>query len=209
MASLLQVLIKRQKQTNTMIKTRVITPATLLPVTRDEAKAHLRVEHNDEDTLIDGLVAAATDYVENHCRRYFVDTQVIMYLDRFESVITLPHGETTSVVSVKYYDVDDVLQTLSTSVYDVDSKNIPAIIVNHDGQTYPEVRKKVNAVEITYNTGAALVSDVPQAIKQAMLLLIGHWYEHRESVEISGRMPFVVPHAVSALLEPYRVMRFF
>lgn len=33
-------------------------------LTLDEAKAHLRVDGNDEDTYIDGLVAVASEYVQ-------------------------------------------------------------------------------------------------------------------------------------------------
>lgn len=43
-----------------------------------------------------------------------------------------------------------------------------------------------------------------RSIEQAMLLLIGHWYAHRESVADVSMSE--VPHGVHALLQPYRVM---
>lgn len=41
-------------------------------------------------------------------------------------------------------------------------------------------------------------------VKAAMLLLIGHWYENRESVAI-GDTAVAIPFAVEALLQPYRI----
>lgn len=64
------------------------------------------------------------------------------------------------------------------------------------------------AIDITgTGTGTHFVGEVPQAIKQAMLLLIGHWYENREAVNI-GSAANEFPLAVDALLAPYRNMRF-
>ncbi|MCG5277795.1 head-tail connector protein [Providencia rettgeri] len=41
-------------------------------------------------------------------------------------------------------------------------------------------------------------------VKNAMLLLIGQWYENRENA-ISGQSFSTQPFAVSALLQPYRI----
>ena len=46
--------------------------------------------------------------------------------------------------------------------------------------------------------------DVPEAIKAAMKLMIGHWYLNRESVQV-GNIVTAFPLAVEALLGPYLV----
>src|SRR5574337_835663 len=43
---------------------RAVTQATVEPVTLDEAKAHLRVDDGDSDTLIGALINAAREIVE-------------------------------------------------------------------------------------------------------------------------------------------------
>jgi len=48
--------------------------------------------------------------------------------------------------------------------------------------------------------GQAIVDD----IKLAMLLLVGHWYENREPVNI-GNISTTLPYGFEALLEPYRI----
>jgi hypothetical protein len=45
-----------------------------------------------------------------------------------------------------------------------------------------------------------------EAIRQAILLLVAHWYEHREPVEIGATLA-AVPQMVSELLHPYRMVR--
>jgi uncharacterized phiE125 gp8 family phage protein len=47
---------------------------------------------------------------------------------------------------------------------------------------------------------------VPAPIRQAVLLLVAHWHEHREPVQI-GAPGALVPAMVSDLLQPYRLKR--
>lgn len=42
-------------------------------VTIDEVKQHLRIDHDDEDTLIEGLIAQAEAVAEDYCRVSFGD----------------------------------------------------------------------------------------------------------------------------------------
>jgi uncharacterized phiE125 gp8 family phage protein len=46
---------------------------------------------------------------------------------------------------------------------------------------------------------------VPEPIKQAILLLVGAWFENREAV-LTGTIVATLPFAVDALLAPYRVV---
>ena len=42
-------------------------------VTVDDAKAHLRIDHDEEDAYIDGLIAKAQAVAEDYCRVSFSD----------------------------------------------------------------------------------------------------------------------------------------
>lgn len=59
------------------------TQPAVEPVSIDEAKLHLRVTHDDEDTLIATLISAARLHAENYCRRAFVTQKWDLYLDAF------------------------------------------------------------------------------------------------------------------------------
>ncbi len=64
------------------------------------------------------------------------------------------------------------------------------------------------AVAITFKAGyetkpgPPATSTVPDPLKVAILLLVGHWYQHREAVSAAGMAP--LPFAVEALVAPYR-----
>ncbi|WP_443090320.1 head-tail connector protein [Basfia succiniciproducens] len=44
------------------------------------------------------------------------------------------------------------------------------------------------------------------AIKQAMLMTIAHWYEHRESVVVGSITSTEIEEGVWRLIQPYRLM---
>ncbi|NIP96559.1 MAG: phage gp6-like head-tail connector protein, partial [Akkermansiaceae bacterium] len=46
---------------------------------------------------------------------------------------------------------------------------------------------------------------VPETTRQAIRLLVGHWYENREAISTSGAVPKEVPLGVQALLWLERV----
>lgn len=179
----------------------VVTPATTYPVTRAEVKTHCRVDGTAEDGLIDGLIAAASDYIAAYTGRALASTTLRLDLDDFADEIFLPVGPVQSVTSVAYYDTAGASQTLAGTVYQTDFVSDPARILLADGQSWPTVDARANAVSITFVAG---YSSVPAAIKQACLLLIGDWYRGRENTLIGTNQPMEMPHAVTALLANYR-----
>jgi uncharacterized phiE125 gp8 family phage protein len=71
-------------------------------------------------------------------------------------------------------------------------------------KVWPSARSVRDAVQIRFIAGYGdAASDVPQAIKQAILLLVGHWFENREAVLVHSFKPTVIPIAVDSLLSPY------
>lgn len=56
--------------------------------------------------------------------------------------------------------------------------------------------------------GSGALPPVPEALRQAILLLVATWFEHRESINATGR-PAVVPHGLEAILDAHRDWSFF
>jgi uncharacterized phiE125 gp8 family phage protein len=108
-----------------------------------------------------------------------------------------------SVTHVKYYDADNVLQTLSSSVYTLPAFHEPALLMRVQSESWPGVYLREDAVQIEYVTGATSAAAIPQPLTQAVLLLVGHWYEQREAV-LMGTISKETELAVSALCAPYR-----
>ena len=176
----------------------LITAPAAYPVTTAEAKAHLRVDGSDEDTLIDGLIAAAADYVEQYTGRAIGTQTWELALDAFSDTILLPKGPVQSVTSVKYSDTAGVEQTVSADDYTLDASE-PAWIVRNSDASWPATLTGINVVRVRYVTG-----NVPAAIKHAVLLLIGDWYSAREDMGARS----TIPNGVQALLTNFRQFSF-
>lgn len=176
------------------------------PISLIEAKAHLRVDHSTDDTLITASIVAARAAAENFCQRALITQQWKKTLDFFPCGITLPMPPVQSVVSLKYYDTNGVQQTLDSLTYTLDVMNEPGRLVPAYGLTWPATRDIPNTVEVIYKAGYGDAAvNVPGPIKAWILLKIAELYEYREaSAERAA-----VPHEfVDHLLWPYRVVRF-
>jgi uncharacterized phiE125 gp8 family phage protein len=173
------------------------------PITTAEAKKHLNVTTSDDDTYIDTLVTAARMHTENILRRALITQTWNLYLDAFKSPTELPKPPLVSVTSIKYIDTDGAEQTTATGVYTVDTDADPGQVYLSYDQTWPDARTIDKAIDIEYVAGYGAAADVPTAIKHAILLLVGHLYEHRETV--ADFQIHDVPMGYDALLWPYRV----
>lgn len=190
----------------------LVTAPTAEPVSVAEAKLHVRQDDADDDELIRSLIVAAREYTENFTRRALMTQTWDLKLDTFPycDEIWLPKAPAVSVTSITYVDNDGVTQTWSTSAYTTDFPTGPHArqgrIVRAYQQTYPQTRMVVNAVAVRFVCGYGAAAAVPAGIKQAMKLLIGHWYENREAVLTEARMtfPLPTPMAVDSLLWPFK-----
>lgn len=188
--------------------TQTVAPAAE-PVSRTEAKLHLRVDITTDDTLIDALIQAAREYVENYTGRAYVRRTLRADIAGFYNAMRLPYAPVISVSSVKYYDTasPSVLTTLAASNYEL-SRNVVSLAY---GGTWPSVFPRLDAVQITYVAGYAPTSSpeveaesVPAAVKSAMYLTIGDLYENREGLVLYPGALQVNP-TVMRLLDQYRV----
>lgn len=192
---------------------RLISGPSETPVTLAEAKAHLRVEHTTDDTLITSLIAAVTAHLDGEAGwlgRALVTQTWELVLDDFPAEgageIRLPLAPLQSVTSIKYDDAALTEQTVSPDDYRVDavSKVRPGWVVP-GSSGWPSVGDTINAVRVRFVCGYGAASAVPAAIKAAMLLIIGGLYENREAI---GTVKVELNPAAQALLAPYRVWAF-
>ena len=190
------------------MRTRLVTPPALEPVTLAEAKAHLRLEGAEDDAYVTALIQAARQHVEEVCWRGLVTQTWETVLEGFPfcAELDLPGGNLGSIASVTYVDATGAEQTLATSVYEADTLSVPGRLLLAYGESWPATRCQWNAVKARYTVGWA-VADVPAPIKQAILLLVAHFYEQRNP-EITGTIVSKVEFAVDALLAPYRLREF-
>tara|TARA_R100000781_G_scaffold81963_1_gene50526 strand:+ start:488 stop:1069 length:582 start_codon:yes stop_codon:yes gene_type:complete len=170
-----------------------------------DAKDFLKVDTTADDTLIDNLIKAATQSCEIYTNRYFLDTLVTQYADKWVDIENLYKSPVSAITHIKYYDSDDSLQTLAGTVYLLDEVSQPARIGLKPNQSYPNIANRINAIEVKYTVGyGTAASSVPEAIRQAVLITIGNWYENRQTV-ITGRIATELPLSSQYLLNQYKI----
>ena len=176
------------------------------PVTLAEAKAHLRVDYATEDAYISSLIVAAREYCEQITGRAFAQRNFIATLDEFPARgadIVLPRAPLVGIQNFVYRDGNGTAITMTVNTdYRLSTNIVPARIRRPFTSTsWPTAARVDDALQITFTAGAA---SAPATAKQAMLLLIGHWFENRESV-VHGTISTAVQMTTRALLSVLRL----
>ena len=213
---------------------KVITPPAAEPLTLAETKLHLRVDHDTDDSLITALIATAREWVESYSGKSLITQTRRLTLSRWPLFpLRLHGGPVQEIESVQYLDKTGTEQSVAGTVYWL----TPAGEIALDyGQTWPsETLRGPDSIAITYVSGYPALEtetevpvedgeegetetvtiedpagNIPRQFKQAMLLLIGAWYELREGVfvgkstSISGRATPEIPFGVKEILYPLR-----
>ncbi|HVZ70429.1 MAG TPA: head-tail connector protein [Rhizomicrobium sp.] len=181
----------------------LITPPAIEPVTLAEAKAHLKVDVTGDDALIGALIAAARARAEWHTGRAFITQSWVLWLDNWpeRNCVEIPLPPSQAVTSFTIYATDDTATVLDASLYRVDISSGPARIALKSCALVAGLRP-LNAVAIAFNAGYGdNASDVPQAIRTAILEIVAGLYTNRGDVAADP------PQTAMAMLAPYRVMQ--
>lgn len=175
------------------------------PVTTAEMKLHLRVDHDAEDDLIDSLVKAARQLLEDQTGRAFITQTWQLTLDKWPAsrVLRLPRPPLVSVTHIKYYDTHGELQTVSSDDYEVHTNAEPGRITTAYGEYWPSLYAVEEAITVTYVAGYGGAAAVPDGIKAAIKFLAAHWYRNREAALEAQQ--YEVPLAVDSLVHQFKV----
>ncbi len=164
------------------------------PVTLEETKAHLRVDSDYEDSLIEAYISAARSHCERFMGLSLVEQTIkatILKTDRqvpprFGHEVKKPRYElplspVVAVLSVEDGEGEPVDHTVITDA-------IPAVL---EVDTMPDV------LNVTYETGTGKLNPT---MKIAILMLVHQMYEHRGEVT-----DVAVQRVEEAYLRPSRV----
>lgn len=171
------------------------------PVSLAQAKQHLRVfDDTSEDELIADYIRSARAYVESESGYVFVRRQFTDSFNRWPAHLNIGRRPLVSVDEIAY----------------LDSKGLPQTVASSDYYTALALRRVTpvgiwpsgSAVSVTYTAGFALGDGAEELelARQAILLLVGHWYANRETVSIEAATPLEVPFAARALIDRFRTV---
>lgn len=191
----------------------VVTPPPVYPVTAAEAFFHLKLTA-DPTADVDGepeydevmrLVAASTEECEGETRRAFVQQTLrlvrgpaagdgserrgwaSMFGSRAWGDLELLRPPLISLISVKYHDDANVLQTVDPAAYFVAEGLVP-VVRFADSFAWPSTYIREDAIQLTYVAGYPVVpavgetpadyrAKVPAAAKSAILLGLNLKYD--------------------------------
>lgn len=182
----------------------LVTAATSEPISLDVAKEHCRISGAEDDQFLTSLIGAARDYCQraDSGRRQYINTTYDWKLADFcGHRIVMPRAPLQSVTSITYYDTANSSTVWSSALYHVATPDDgKGWIEPVSGQSWPSVYSRPDAVTIRFVAGyGSAAGSVPETLRQAMLLLIGHWHENREAALV-GTISNEVEFSVNSLL---------
>lgn len=190
------------------MKLRVVTGPASEIISLDEAKAHLRVVGDDEDAYIYSLIITAREMCELGSRRALMTQTLELGLECWpnNAEISLPRPPLQSVTSLTYLDSAGITQTMPALDYIVDTFSQPGRLVLGYGKFWPGATLQPGTpIRVRYVAGYGSAAQVPQYYRQAIKLLIGHFYENREAVVVAnGTAAVELPLAVKSLIQMNR-----
>ena len=179
----------------------LVTPPATEPVSLAEAKAHLRISHVDEDQFIGTLIIAARRHAESQTGLALVSQQWRHFRDDWpdDAAIPLPLAPLLSVDEVATYGDDDVKTVIIPTYYYADAVSRPPRLLLRGSRVWARPGRIGNGVAILVTVGFGAAAAVPAELRQAVLQLVAHWYEHRGNAN-----PPPAPLTAGTLLAPFR-----
>jgi uncharacterized phiE125 gp8 family phage protein len=183
----------------------LLTAPAIEPVSLAEAKAFVRVEHNDDDDLLTALVAGARHLVESRTRRALITQNWRLVRDAWpaDGRIDVVPAPLQSLDAVRVFDADGVALALDLQGFVVD-RAASRLAFAPWSPAAPGRSTAGIELDITAGYGSAAI-DVPEPLRQALRMLIAHWYDNRGLAAI-GQSVAMLPATVAALIAPHRMV---
>jgi uncharacterized phiE125 gp8 family phage protein len=177
----------------------LILSSSAAPITVADAKRHLRIDGSDDDATLASLIPPAVEWLQAETRQQLAPATYRLTLDRFPAGrdIVLPRPPLQSVTEVRFVQDGDELPLESYAYTVSPSGSKPGRISLNPGYSWPATDDVHGSVRIDFVAGYS-AGEVPTLLKQGVLLLVGHWHEHREAA-IDRRID-TVPLALESIV---------
>ena len=194
------------------------------PLSLADLKQHLVLDPDDtsEDARLSSMITAARRACELRINRKVLAAQAAVTLDAFprqqagnfwpfclmpeetplpdHAQIELTGGSVASY-QIAYFDPSGAQIIMPDADTYADLSRLPAIV--RHARAWPQTARRPDAVTITYQLTDLGAEDM-EMVRQAMRLMIGHWYANREAVTDTRGVPAELPISITWLLEPLR-----
>lgn len=165
--------------------TKLLSPPAEPAISIAQCREHSRIPSFDvNDTVVSAMRDAAVEIVEQQMAGHIslVDRTYEQWQRTFVPVNTLDHYPLKSITKVEYYDADDVLTEVDSSIYEVYA---PRHIRGHAfSEAWPLSTAARNyPVVVTYVSGFGGAEDVPAGLVNAALMVFEDLHRHRGSTQ--------------------------
>ena len=223
-----------QKYRSRMTNRRTTNPS-VEPVTIQQLDTTLRgdgILAAEEDLFLTELIKSAREYVEEYTGRALINQTYTLVMDTWpiaeghnlgwwdgvrqgsivmdqQGYVELPIAPLQSVTSVTTFDDDNSSTVFASSNYFLDTVSQPGQLILNTGTVWPVFTRTRRGIQIIYVAGyGSNPTDVPGALRTAVLGLATHWYENREMVKTqSDQNQAMAPLHVQSLLNRWKVQR--
>ncbi len=177
------------------------------PVTIGEVQQYLRISDPDDNVWIRNAIRAARMLVEKHTHRQLMTKTWDLALDCFPAAtdsLSIPRPPLQTIDSITYVPSSGGTTTIDSTSLHVDTGSEPGRVAPVFDWYWPTARLQNAAVTVQFTAGyGGDAVDVPEPLRQAIMMMAGHWYEHRETVVV-GTITNELPMAFEALCGSYR-----
>lgn len=180
------------------------------PISVQDVRHALRIEQTADDSILARYILAARNKIEWHTSHLFITRQIQSLRDHWLAPAYDPQNQTVYLLPGPVSSIDEVayvtggtLTVLAPTDYQVDINDIPARLYPAPGQCWPDPDDVVNAVQVKFTAGYPDVASTPDALNQALYLLVGHWYENRVPFQQDGRTPVEIPMGYDWLVRTF------
>lgn len=188
------------------------------PITLEDARAQCQIDADitAHDVLLAGNIRAARELAESYTKRTFVESTWRLSSSAFpsdcwwrEAGVTLPMGPVMAIASVTYLDPSGVRQSIAADGYQLAQDEEPAMLYPPYSERWPWGRTDQGAVQIEYLAGyegsgsPAGAENVPEVAKQAIRMLVAHWFANRENSGAANLQD--IPYGFERLLDSIRI----
>lgn len=162
------------------------------PISVDQVKEHLRIEHSDDDAYLTSLIDAAVNFVDvdGVLGKPIIDRKFALeFRDYPTTPVRLPYANFKELDNIKVIQ-DGTLVTQDNDDFQIGSDGDFRTVEPVKGKEWPVADDVPYAYQIVYKAGlSGNAAGVPATIKHALLLLVAHWYENRTATEATSYMP--------------------
>jgi uncharacterized phiE125 gp8 family phage protein len=180
------------------------TPPATEPVALAEAKEHLRVTHTDDDQYISTLINAARRQIEARTGLRLITQAWSLFKDCWPvaPTLSLELSPVSAVADILVYGEEETPAVYDPAHYYLDAVSKPARVVLRSDRLPPMPGRRVNGIEVRFTAGFGNAAAVPQDLKQAILILVAHWFDHRGDADGA-----LLPLTVNDIIRQHKIAR--